>query len=226
MSALITQLKNKQLVWQASRTPQVSSRLPTGIAKLDDALQGGFPTQGMVLIRSSMGIGELRLCLPLLQQRQHEQRHVFVIGAPIELNADALAEHGIQAARTYFVQANDQAKQLWACEQCAKSGCCHTVLLWHEGLSVSQAKRLQVAAEQGNCLLIAYQYRGQALPLPISLSLHISRQTEHLHIHIEKQRGGWPVPTFTVKHTLSSIHSAQQSPAQTSSNIVPLRAQR
>jgi len=227
MSALITDLKNKQLLWQASQTQTVPDKLATGIDVLDDALQGGFPQRGMARIQSTMGIGELRLCMPILKQRQQDQRQLFLIASPAQVNAEMLLEYELSTERTFFINNHDLAAQLWACEQCLKSGCSHTVILWCNKLSLNQAKRLQLAAEQGDSLLVVFQYSTSIQALPISLSLSLSRKEQQLRINITKQRGGWPVTAFEVNHTLMSLRSSPHimNPS-VANNVVALHAQR
>ena len=227
MSTLISHLKNKQLLWQASQTQALPDKLATGIDRLDNALQGGFPVRGMTCIQSTMGIGELRLCIPILKQRQQDQRQLFIIAPPVQINAEMLIEHELSIERTFFINSDDLAAQLWACEQCLKSGCSHTVILWCNKLSLNQSKRLQVAAEQGDSLLLVYQYNSSIQALPISLSLSLSRKEQQLQINISKQRGGWPVDTFVVNQTLMSLRSSpQNADPSVANNIVALHAQR
>ncbi|WP_100657570.1 translesion DNA synthesis-associated protein ImuA [Alteromonas flava] len=227
MSALITHLKNKQLLWQASHANQIAAaKLPTSISALDNALHGGFPKHGVVRINSTMSIGELRLCMPIIQAQQEDLRQLFFISPPAAVNAEMLTEYGIDLARTFFIPPAETADVLWACEQCLKSGVCHTAVLWCNQLSISQAKRLQVAAEQNQSLLLLLQYNQQVQPLPISLSMRVSRTEQHLHIDIDKQRGGWPVSGLQVEHTLGSVQQRYQAiPTNTMDNVVHLHAQ-
>ena len=230
MSSLISHLKNKQLIWQASQQTLDAphhAKHATGIAELDKALQGGFPNNGVVRINSAMGIGELRLCMPILQARQSDQRQLFVLAPPAVVNGEMLIEQGIAIERTFFIEHENEHDCLWACEQCLKSGICHSVIVWQSSLTQSQAKRLQLAAEQGDSLLLLFQPAEQTQALPISLSMQLARQHQSLHVTITKQRGGWPVPTFSVTQTLATIRRRYQTiNTATDSNIVPLHAQR
>ena len=230
MSGLISHLKNKQLIWQASQraiNASAYTKHATGIAELDHALQGGFPNSGVVRINSTLGIGELRLCMPVLQQRQTDQRQLFILAPPAVLNGEMLLEYGVAIERTFFVEHHDESDRLWACEQCLKSGISHSVILWQPSLTQSQAKRLQLAAEQGDCLLLLFQPADQAQALPISLSMQLARQQQSLQVTITKQRGGWPVPTFSITQTLNTVRRRHHTiNTTTDSNIIPLHAQR
>ena len=225
MSALITHLKSKQLLWQASQTTPATDKIATGIDLLDKALQGGFPKRGLARIHSTMGIGELRLCMPILKQRQQDQRQLFIIAPPANINAEMLHEYELSIERTFFINSENQAAQLWACEQCLKSGCAHSVVFWCNHVSLNQAKRLQIAAEQGNSLLLLYQY-GQAVEtLPVNLSLSLSRHEQNLRINITKQRGGWPVSALEVQQTFVSLRGNKKFDKQTTAdNVVALYA--
>jgi hypothetical protein len=228
MSSLISDLKNKHWLWQASQhTRSIGDKLPTGLSDLDDALNGGFPNRGVVRINSTMGIGEWLLCTPVIQQRQQDQRQLFIIAAPMTVNSAMLIEQGIPLERTFFIQVNTRDEALWACEQCLSSGVAHSVLLWHEQLSIGQAKRLEVAAEQGDSLLMLFQYQQYSQPLPISLSMSLNRQQHSLLVSIDKQRGGWPVTSIRVEHGLVSVQQRHNlSNTQTHNNVVALHAQR
>ena len=228
MSSLISDLKNKHWLWQASQqTRSVSNKLPTGLPDLDDALNGGFPARGVVRISCTMGIGEWLLCTPVIRLRQHDQRQLFIIAPPMSVNSAMLIEQGIPLERTFFIQVNSSDEALWACEQCLGSGVAHSVMLWHEQLSIGQAKRLEVATEQGDSLLMLFQYQVKSQPLPISLSMALSRQQHALIINIDKQRGGWPVTDVRLEHSLNSIQQRRYSSANNHhNNVVALHAQR
>ncbi len=78
MYELIEHLKNKQLIWQGSRTHVEQDFQPTGFALLDEKLQGGFPKHGVIELQSSSGIGELRLLTPHLRRSLAKGLVVFI----------------------------------------------------------------------------------------------------------------------------------------------------
>lgn len=200
MNSILDYLKNKRLVWQATHhgaTPSLSS---TGFKKLDAELDGGFPKQGVVDIHSPIGVGELRLLLPNLQTRQMQSNKLLVfIAPPMQINAELLAECGFQLEQVMVIQPESAQHALWSAEQCLKSGCCHSVLLWQHKLEVHQVKRLTLAAEQGQALHILLHHQKRAVAsLPVSLAMRLGSHPLGLEIQITKRKGGWPGQAFTL----------------------------
>ena len=70
MNSTLEYLKNKQLIWHATQAKETTGLDSSGFVELDEQLGGGLPEQGLVDIQSPVGIGELRLLLPYLKQRQ------------------------------------------------------------------------------------------------------------------------------------------------------------
>ncbi|GAC15446.1 translesion DNA synthesis-associated protein ImuA [Aliiglaciecola lipolytica] len=199
MNTLLEQLKNKRLIWQGSQQEQSFTGNSTGYAELDEALQGGFPQSGVIDIHSPIGIGELRLLLPALRYRQQDKRLLVFIAAPMQINGEMLAEFGIALEQVLIVQPNSAEHALWSAEQCLKSGCCDSVLLWHQQLEIAQAKRLQLAAEQGDALhVVLRQNRQLSLSLPVNLAMKLNPHAQGLEVQITKRKGGWPAHSFNV----------------------------
>ena len=66
-------------------------------------------------IQSPAGIGELRLLLPYLKQRQDRGLLVFIV-PPIPLNSEMLAEFGLTLENILIIQANTAQERLWSAE--------------------------------------------------------------------------------------------------------------
>lgn len=200
MNTILNYLKSKQLVWHGNHVKSALSVASSGFSELDLALGGGFPEQGVVGIHSPVGIGELRLLLPCLHARQQNSQKLLVfIAAPMQLNSEMLAEYGLPLAQILLIQPDTSQQALWSAEQCLKSGCCQTVLLWQQNLAIHQAKRLQLAAEQGEALQILLRSQAATrLSLPLSLSLTLAAHPAGLKVHITKRKGGWPRPPFVL----------------------------
>ena len=200
MNSILDYLKNKRLVWQAHHQSTTVDADSTGYAELDAQLQGGFPKQGVVDIDSPLGIGELRLLLPNLLSRHHQQDRLLVlIAPPMHLNAEMLAEFGFALHQVLVLQPEDPQSAMWSAEQCLKSGCCHAVLLWHQALEMHQVKRLQLAAEQGDALHILLRHQKQiSLSLPVSLAMKLRSHPQGLQVEITKRKGAWPSQPFTL----------------------------
>jgi len=201
MHPTISYLKNKNLLWQASHTQSTDNGQHTGFKELDNALQGGFPEYGVIDIRSLLGIGELRLLLPsiLTRQQQRQTELVTLIAPPMSINSEMLAEFGFALDQVMVIQPSLNKQVLWSAEQSLKSGCCHSVILWHASFSVTQVKRLQLAAEKGHCLLfIIRQPQQEHISLPVTLGIILSSSKVGIRAQITKRKGNWSNNPFEV----------------------------
>lgn len=222
MNSIINDLKNKQLIWQADHKLPMASCNSTGFTELDHELQGGFPEQGVIDIDSPMGIGELRLLLPnLLTRQQASERLLVFIAPPSQVNSEMLLEFGFKLEQILIIQPNTQQQALWSAEQCAKSGCCDSILLWHQDLEIHQVKRLQLAAQQGDTLHIMVRQNKQvSLSLPVTLGMKLRAHPQGLKVQVTKCKGGWPSQPFALNmsHNWPAL-TLHTKPA----NILPFR---
>ena len=195
----ITQYQNQGLLWYGNRNDQLAGRLATGFDSLDKALSGGWPPQGVVDIKTPMGIGEIRLMLPYLQNKQ-AQGLLVLIAPPTLISAEFLLANGIDLSRVLLLNLYQEEEALWAAEQCLKSGCCALVLLWQKALSVKQARRLLLSTEQGKSSLLLYRLAQKAMSFSIPSHLSMSLQPHELgiQVRIDKQRGGQPSAEMTL----------------------------
>ncbi len=198
LPASVESLQKQNLLWSANRTPAKQELVSTGYAELDDRLQGGYPTHGVVEISSAVGIGELRLLMPYLKT-QSEHRLCVLINPPEQINSHAFRQLEINHDNLIIITHQEPTSALWAAEQALKSGCCGAVLLWQQELEIHQAKRLQVASEQGQCLqFLLKQPQANALSLPISLCLQLTSDSHGVNVMITKRKGGFSRTSFTV----------------------------
>lgn len=201
MHPTIDDLKNKNLLWQGNHIQPNLRQQHTGFKELDEVLQGGFPEYGVIDIRSQTGIGELRLLLPsmLLRQQQKATELLALIAPPMSVNSEMLAEFGFVLDQVMVVQPLLNKQMLWSAEQSLKSGCCHSVILWHVSLSVTQVKRLQLAAEKGHSLLfIIRQPRQEHISLPVTLGISLSPSQAGIQVQITKHKGTWSNGSFKI----------------------------
>ena len=217
MNSTLEYLKNKQLIWHATQAKETTGLDSSGFVELDKQLGGGLPEQGLVDIQSPVGIGELRLLLPYFKQRQERGLLVF-IAPPMPLNSEMLAEFGLALENILIIQANNEQERLWSAEQCLKSACCQSVLMWHKVMQVHHIRRLQLAAEKGGALqIILRPHQSSSIGLPVSLGLKLAAQPLGIEVHITKRKGAWPGKPFTVN---MAAHWPQLTLAKTSNNIV------
>lgn len=214
MSVLIEQLTRRQLLWHGDSQQLAYQAVASGYPELDQQLAGGLPATGLIDIQTDAGIGELRLLLPYLQQQQqHSQRLLVFIAPPAELSADMLAGAGLDLSQLLIItptkqpaaapknnqkQNNQQQEALWAAEQCLQSGCCASVLLWPAAMSLAQARRLQLAAEQGAASMVLFRRPCQSLSLPVNLSFSLQPDQQGLQLTVLKRKGSWPAAPFLV----------------------------
>ncbi|WP_289029747.1 translesion DNA synthesis-associated protein ImuA [uncultured Paraglaciecola sp.] len=226
MHPTIRYLKNKNLLWQANHAyHDTQNELHTGYQELDNALQGGFPEHGVIDIRSPLGIGELRLLLPsiLLRQQQNTTELTTLIAPPMDINAEMWAEFGLSIERIMLIRPNSERDVLWSAEQSLKSGCCHSVVIWHSSLSVAQIKRLQLAAEKGHCLLfIIREPKQEQISLPVSLGLQLSPDKAGVNARVTKRKGAFSKKAFTVN--MHNYWPEICQPRQSNVLTFPLRA--
>lgn len=196
MSILLQQLARRQLVWQGNSQQAAYQPLSSGFSELDQAIGGGFPATGLIDIQSETGIGELRLLLPYLIQQQAAGRLLVMINPPFTPCADMLAASGITLAQLVLINTKTAKDALWAAQQCLQSGCAAVVLLWPKAISLSQARRLQLASEQGKAALVLMRLACSSLSLPVNLSLQLQPHRKGLQIKPVKRKGGWPMSAF------------------------------
>ena len=227
MNATLTHLENKRLLWRASQHHQCMPVTSSGFSELDDYLYGGFPERGVIDITSPSGIGELRLLLPnLLARQQHRQGLLVFIAPPMALNSEMLAEFGLSLAQIVIIRPDNGKEALWSAEQCLKSACCHSVLLWQQHLNIAQLKRLQLAADTGNALhIILRQQALSNISLPVNLGLTLHAHAQGIEVQINKRKGGARNAPFTVSMApyWPRLSLTESQPASTNIVDFPLR---
>lgn len=184
-------------IWQAGRsTAHAADGEPTGHPALDALLpQGGWPRRALTeLLLPADGVGELALLLPTLARLTRAGGIVALIAPPYLPYAPAWQAAGIDLALLQVVDAGPRDAS-WAFEQCLRSGACSAVLGWPRQADAQALRRLQVAADTGDCLGFALRdARHAANPSPAALRLQ-ARQVASGGIEwwVRKCRGG-PAP--------------------------------
>lgn len=214
--ALETLISSRKL-WRGQPANLAPSSQPTGHAALDAALPtGGWPEASLTeLLLPMHGVGELRLMWPALarlsqgwppqaqampaKSARAQASHAFdgggivvLIDPPFEPYAPAWRDAGVALSRLQMIRARGR-DALWAAEQCLRSGACAAVLCWPQRADDRALRRLQVAAETGQCLGFALRDSKAALnPSPAALRIAIDASPRQLRVL--KCRGG-NVPT-------------------------------
>jgi cell division inhibitor SulA len=184
-------------IWQAGRSAVIAADgEPTGHAALDALLpQGGWPRRALTeLLLPADGIGELALLLPTLARCTREGGTVALVAPPYLPYAPAWQAAGVDLAQLQVIEAGPRDAP-WAFEQCLRSGACSAVLGWPLHADAQALRRLQVAADGGDCLGFALRdAKHAANPSPAALRLQArQRATGGIDWQVRKCRGG-PAP--------------------------------
>ncbi len=192
MNALLQQLQNRQLIWQASQTEAPYEHCQsTGFAALDKLLGGGWPQHTVIELQSHGACAEVQLIDKALDGSGSELLQIW-INPPAKLCAEYLLQQQRPLHQVLQLQAPRSADALWAAELCLKSGSCADVLLWQHQLNLTQLKRLQLAAAQGQSQLYLFRPAlAEQQLLPWALSLQLLPVSAGLQIRILKRKGGW-----------------------------------
>ena len=210
----LDEYQNKGLLWYGCKNDNHICKVSTQYDELDKTLNGGFPAEGIIELKTPLGIGELRLLFPYLVNKQKaEKQECVFIAPPIQLNAEFLLANGLELTSTLILPVYDEKKALWATEQALSSGCCSTVVLWQTQLSIKQVRRLMLACERGGASLVLIRYthlqnqkvnhysnisKTEFLSLPSALSLSLFPDPSGIKVKVDKQKGGTASKAFVV----------------------------
>ncbi|NNF51653.1 MAG: translesion DNA synthesis-associated protein ImuA [Gammaproteobacteria bacterium] len=181
----------------ATSTPVLS----TGYQELDACLPGaGWPCNALnEILVSEFGVGELQLVAPALRQlceQQHgsdEPYWLTWISPPHTPYAPALVSAGLDLARVLMVRTRRSRDALWAAEQAMRSGTCRAVLLWSDQADARHLRRLQLAAEEGQCWGVIFRLHCESKQAsPAALRLRLVSDEKATHFDLLKVRGGRP----------------------------------
>ena len=172
--ATLDSLLAAQTLWHAGRHPAAASDgEPTGHAALDDLLpQRGWPRRALTeLLLPADGVGELALLMPTLARLGRDGGTLALIAPPYLPYAPAWQAAGIDLGVLHVIEAAPR-DALWAFEQCLRSGACAAVVGWPRQADAQSLRRLQVAADSGDCLGFVLRDRKHAAnPSPAALRL-------------------------------------------------------
>ena len=120
----------------------------------------------------------------------HDPGWAALINPPYTPYAPALANAGIALERLLVVRQVSDADALWAAEQLLRTGTFSAVTYWVTSVTGKQQRRLQLAAEAGQCIAVSYRQASQAAQhSPAALRLTLAPQPDHLQVDIVKARG-------------------------------------
>ena len=183
-----TLLEHPQL-WRGERRRWSGANcIPSGHAELDERLPGGgWPTGALTeVLLPRHGIGELQLLLPALLRLNRERRWIALVDPPYIPYAPAWQAGGMDLSRLLWVHPRSADDRLWALEQAMRAGTCGAVLGWPEpGVGFRELRRLQLAAEAGDCMGILFnapQKADHATPAALRVRLEPDEQGMKVHL--------------------------------------------
>ncbi len=187
----LDELLAARTVWRAGQgVASVRGGESTGHAALDAVLpSGGWPRRALTeLLLPADGIGEIALLLPTLARMTAAGGRVVLVAPPYIPYAPAWQRGGVLLDALEVVDADPQ-QALWAFEQCLRSGACAAVLGWPKTGDARVLRRLQVAADSGDCCAFALRDRRHALNAsPAALRLEYLPERDAWQVR--KCRGG------------------------------------
>ena len=200
---------NHPAIWRGNECARVAiPSVPTGFAELDVLLPGaGWPAEALTEIYVERpGMGEMRLLMPALARLTRDERWLAFIAPPYVPYAPALAAQGVSLSRVMLVRAENVEMHLWAGEQALRSGSCGAALLWLDRTTERALRRLQLAAEGSNALVMLFR-RPRAAPFTsAALRLHLSKSEGRTIVRILKRRGGGiPAPVALDLHRTAAL---------------------
>jgi hypothetical protein len=188
MSAVaISDVLRDPRVWQGPRHAQAMVE-PTGHVHLDAALPGGGLPVGALteVLHAYDGTNELTLLLPLITRMTQGRRRIVFVHPPYVPYPPAFVAAGVDPWLFHTI-ANCGDEGLWAAEQCLRSATCALVACWPKQANDRQLRRLQLAAEGGRAIGIAFRpARAAQTASPAAVRLHADAQG----IQVLKCRGG------------------------------------
>jgi cell division inhibitor SulA len=184
-------LLDARRVWRGHAVPKSHEGVhPTGYPALDASLpQAGWPSSALTeILLPCDGVGELALVFPSLARLTQAGQRLVLIAPPYRVHAPGWAHAGIALSQLQVVQASAR-DALWATEQCLRSAACAAVLCWPRQADDRALRRLQVAAETGQCLGFAFRDARHARnPSPAALRVQLEAGTRQ--VRVLKCRGG------------------------------------
>lgn len=196
----ITQLlEAAPFIWRGGDAHRPVTR-STGFRSLDALLPGeGWPVGALTeVIPVCEGLGELSLCLPALSLLCREGRYVAFVAPPHIPYAPALRQAGIPLEFVVWIDAHRDEDVQWSAEQLLREGQAGAVLVWTVTRDEHALRRLQLAAESGKAIALAYR-PAFSLRQPSPAAIRIALQPAcgddlrgGTRVELIKARGGRP----------------------------------
>ncbi len=131
---------------------------PLGLPAIDRHLGGGLIRPALHEIAGIGSDAELAILPAFLAThliRRGRGRMAIWIAASVDLYGPGLQAQGLDPARLLLVQTRHDQDSLWALEEAARSGAVPLVIGEIDNLDLTASRRLQLAAEEKGCMILA-----------------------------------------------------------------------
>jgi cell division inhibitor SulA/protein ImuA len=216
-AAPISSLTAHPLLWRGKQVSHHIATLGTGYAALDKALPGhGWPRGAITeLVTDTLACGELSLLLPALARLSQAKQWISMIDPPWIPYPSALHGRGLALEKLLLVHTKERAESLWACEQVVRGMTGGAMLAWPDGLSFSEVRRLQLAAERTQkTVFLFHDAKAANASSPAALRLQLTADDGDLQIRVLKCRGQRPASNIRIRRSQllqASLPSAVKS---------------
>ena len=178
-------------LWRASQLARPHGRhIDTGFNDLSAQLPGqGWPLGCLVeILAPQPGAGEMQLLRPALILSAKQR--IALIQPPYTPQIAAWANWGGQASQLLWIRPKHATDSLWATEQILRSDTFGAALLWQSTVRSQALRRLHLAAQQSNTLLVMLRSPAEARqPCAAPLRLGLRPAAQGLLVSILKRRG-------------------------------------
>ncbi|WP_053572297.1 translesion DNA synthesis-associated protein ImuA [Caballeronia cordobensis] len=178
-------------LWSGSQLARAYGKtIDTGYAALSAELPGGgWPVGALVeLLVQQPGIGEMRLLKPALVAAS--KRPVALLQAPHVPNSLAFAYLGLPLDKLMMLRAPKTADALWCAERVLNARSCGALLFWQQHIRSEALRRLHLAAQATETLLILVRPLAAAQDSsPAALRLGVRPADGGIVVDVIKRRG-------------------------------------
>ncbi|MDR5878791.1 translesion DNA synthesis-associated protein ImuA [Caballeronia sp. LZ032] len=178
-------------LWRGSQLARAYGKtIDTGYAALSAELPGGgWPVGALVeLLVQQPGIGEMRLLNPALVASS--KRPVALLQAPHIPNSLAFAYLGVPLDKLMMLRAPKTADALWCAERVLNARSCGALLVWQHHIRSEALRRLHLAAQATETLLILVRPLSAAQDSsPATLRLGVRPADGGIVVDVIKRRG-------------------------------------
>lgn len=189
-------------LWRGSQLARAYGKtVDTGYAALSAELPGGgWPLGSLTeLLVQQPGIGEIRLVRPALAAVS--KRPVVLLQAPHVPNALAFSYLGLPLDKLMLLRAPKTADALWCAERVLHARSCGALLFWQQHIRSEALRRLHLAAQATETLLILIRPLASAPDAsPATLRLGVRPANGGIVVDVIKRRG--PTQTEQLSVTL------------------------